>query len=125
MEQLQQHYRQELLRAQLEIQEQTLKNISQEVHDNIGQVLSLARLNINAITFEEPQPLLQDKVKNISGLMSKAIQDLRDLSKSLHSDTITEKGLLGAIEYEFDMMKKAGAYNTSMIVEGEPYNFPD
>ena len=124
-EQLKANFQKEILESKLEIQEQTLKNISQEVHDNIGQVLSLARLNINAITFEEPQPLLQDKIKNISGLMSKAIQDLRDLSKSLHSDTITEKGLIGAIEYEFDMMKKAGAYETSLIVEGELYDLPD
>ena len=33
----------ELLQTQLEIQEQTLKNISQEIHDNIGQALSLAK----------------------------------------------------------------------------------
>ena len=39
-------YEQTLLQTQLEIQEQTLKNISQEIHDNVGQVLTLAKLNL-------------------------------------------------------------------------------
>ena len=124
-EQLRAKFEKEILESKLEIQEQTLRNISQEIHDNIGQVLSLAKLNINTINFDEPQTLMQEKVKDISGLMNKAIQDLRDLSKSLHSDTITEKGLIGAIEYEFDLMKKAGAYDTSLTVYGDMYDLPD
>src|ERR1700704_3816595 len=43
------NFQQEILRTQLEIQEQTLKTISQEIHDNIGQVLSLAKLNLGTI----------------------------------------------------------------------------
>src|SRR5690349_323657 len=34
---MQARFSEELLRTQLEIQEQTLQNISQEIHDNIGQ----------------------------------------------------------------------------------------
>ena len=46
-QQLRTDFNQELLRAQLEIQEQTFQNISQEIHDNIGQMLSLVKLNLN------------------------------------------------------------------------------
>ncbi len=42
-------YERTILQSQLEIQEQTFRNISQEIHDNIGQVLSLAKLNLNTI----------------------------------------------------------------------------
>ena len=45
-EELKTRFNEEILRAQLEIQEQTLINISQEIHDNIGQVLSLVKLNL-------------------------------------------------------------------------------
>jgi len=41
---MQTQFQQELLQTQLEIQEQTLKTISQEIHDNIGQVLSVIKL---------------------------------------------------------------------------------
>ena len=62
----------ELLQTQLEIQEQTLKTISEEIHDNVGQVLSLAKLNLN--TFElNPEKKLTDTKQ----LISKAINDLQ------------------------------------------------
>ncbi len=42
-------FQQELLQTQLEIQEQTLKTISEEIHDNVGQILSLAKLHLNTV----------------------------------------------------------------------------
>lgn len=40
-----------LAQTQTEIQEQTLKNISWELHDNVGQLLSVARMHTNMISF--------------------------------------------------------------------------
>src|SRR5688500_3927507 len=70
---------QEVLKSQLEIREQTFKNISQEIHDNIGQVLSLAKLTVNNIKPSDDDN--RAKVMDVKLLISKAIQDLRDLSK--------------------------------------------
>ncbi|HVZ96642.1 MAG TPA: hypothetical protein VG847_07190, partial [Chitinophagaceae bacterium] len=47
--QLQAAYEKEILESKLEIQEQTFKTISQEIHDNIGQALTLVKLNINTM----------------------------------------------------------------------------
>ena len=44
------------LESQLEIQENTFKNISMEIHDNIGQVLSLAKLNLAKMEMPETGP---------------------------------------------------------------------
>jgi len=123
MEQLQQHYRQELLRAQLEIQEQTFKNISQEIHDNIGQVLSLARLHVNTMNPGDAKDV-QEKIADSDGLIGKAIQDLRDLSKSLNTAFIADIGLLRAIEYELKLTKKVTAYETKLNIEGQPRPLP-
>ena len=109
--------RQELLQTQLEIQEQTLKNISQEIHDNIGQVLSLAKLNINTMNCDEPTAL-QEKINDSKHLISKAIQDLRDLSRSLNTDYVVEMGLLRSVEYELELIKRTGAIETLFRVEG-------
>ncbi len=107
----------ELLQTQLEIQEQTLKTISQEIHDNIGQVLSLAKLNLNTIDLSK-QTELEEKITDSKNLVSKAIQDLRDLSKSLNTDNIAAMGLLRALEYELDMIRKTG-FKTVLDVSGE------
>lgn len=106
-QQLQAQFQQEMLRSQLEIQEQTLKIISQEIHDNIGQVLSLAKLNLNTIDLTK-QEALKEKIFDSKTLVSKAIQDLRDLSKTMNTDNIEAIGLLRALEYEIQMIRKAG-----------------
>src|SRR5947207_14144326 len=85
---LQSQYQPELLSTQLEIQEQTLKNISLEIHDNVGQVLSLAKLNLNTMDIAKTEQL-QGKIDNTLSQVSKAINDLRDLSKSFNTDNIT------------------------------------
>lgn len=58
-EQLRLSYERELLKSQLEIQEQTFRHISQEIHDNIGQMLSLAKLNLSTMDPAQPAPLEQ------------------------------------------------------------------
>jgi two-component system, NarL family, sensor kinase len=115
-EQLRSEFQQELLQTQLEIQEQTLKTISQEIHDNIGQVLSLAKLNLNTMDITK-QDKLQEKISDSKKLISKAIQDLRDLSRSMNTDNIEAIGLVQAIEYEMDMIRKTG-FKTELNTEG-------
>lgn len=116
-DQLQARYHQELLRTQLEIQEQTLKTISQEIHDNIGQTLSLAKLNL--ALEDEQQNGNNIKVASSHQLVSKAIQDLRDLSRSLNTDYVAEMGLIRSIEYELEMISKTGVIKTNLQVEGQ------
>ncbi len=98
-------YEKEILESRLEIQEQTMKKISQEIHDNVGQVLSLAKLTLNSVATAEPA--IQIKVANSADLLSKAIKDLRELARSLQSDDLGEKGLSQAIEDELEVNKKS------------------
>jgi two-component system NarL family sensor kinase len=111
-----------LMQAQLEIQEHTFKNISQEIHDNIGQVLSLAKLNLSAIELN-PEDDCREKAMGAKRLVSKAIQDLRDLSRSLNTDYVSEMGLAKAIEYELEMIRKSALYETALSINGTASSF--
>ena len=115
-------FSQTLLQSQLEIQEQTLKTISQEIHDNIGQALSLAKLNLNTMSIENTEQLLQ-KINNSKELVSKAIVDLRDLSRSLDTDYVADMGLQKAIEYELELIDKSAVIETQMKVAGPLFRF--
>jgi two-component system, NarL family, sensor kinase len=106
-----------LLRAQLEIREQTLKTISQEIHDNIGQTLTLAKLNLALAEKQEHQPG-SSKIADSHMLVKKAIQDLRSLSRSFDTDYVSDMGLQRSIEYELEMISKTGAMATHLYAEG-------
>jgi two-component system, NarL family, sensor kinase len=113
-------FQQELLQTQIEIQEQTLKTISQEIHDNVGQVLSLAKLNLNTVGNITDQRL-QSKIDSTKDLVSKAINDLRDLSRSLHGEKIGEIGLEEAIANELKVLQNTGQYKTGLQINGQVY----
>lgn len=120
-EELRVSYERELLKTQLEIQEQTFRHISQEIHDNIGQMLSLTKLNL--ATMDSAQPaVLEQKILDSKKLVSQAIYDLRHLSHGLSTDAIAEKGLSRAIEQELEMIRKSGSYETLFESEGNPFS---
>ena len=123
MTELKQSYEQELLKSQLEIQEEALRYISQEIHDNIGQVLSLAKLHLNTMVML-PQDENRAAIDNSKQLVSKAINDLRGLSKSLNPDRVKELGLEENIRHELDMLEKTRKYTASLQVKGSVYLIP-
>lgn len=118
---MQSAFDQEVLKTKLEIQEQTLKNISQEIHDNIGQVLSLVKLHLGTIDTDK-QENFREKINSSRDLVTKAIQDLRNLSKSLDADSVKARGLLAAAKTELEIIQRAGVHKTQLIVTGEPYH---
>jgi signal transduction histidine kinase len=112
---LNQAFDEEVLRAKLEMQEETFRHISQEIHDNVGQLLSIVSLNMNTITMEN----LKENIGESSGLLSRAIKDLRDISKSLNANYVSEIGLVAAIKQQVSMISKAGKLDIKINEQGD------
>jgi signal transduction histidine kinase len=94
-----------ILQTEIEIQEQTFQFISMEVHDNITQVLSLAKLYLNCLELNNDSENLS-RLHNSKELISKSLIDLSSLSKSLDSDIIESHGLIHALQFEIERWKK-------------------
>jgi two-component system, NarL family, sensor kinase len=108
----------ELMQTQLEMQEQTFQHISQEIHDNIGQVLTLAKLHLNTLNWNDIT-LTQQRVSTSVEMITRAISELRGISRSLNSDIILQQGLLKALDEELARLKKLGLYEVNLKVTGE------
>lgn len=110
---IKERYQQELLRSQLEIQENVFGHLSQEIHDNIGQSLTFVALSLLTVPVEnnsEAQKYIEESRK----ALQKAITELRDLSRSLHTDRVTEIGLANSIEFELQRLQRTNLYETSV-----------
>jgi signal transduction histidine kinase len=116
-EELKNVYQQEILKAQLEMKEQTLYTVAQEIHDNIGQILSLVKLNLNTVVLENSSPAAE-KIATTKQLVSKAIQDLRNLSKTLNSEHVSHQNLSQSLQFELDLIGRTGVCTTQLEVEG-------
>ncbi|MBV9989503.1 MAG: hypothetical protein JO301_17615 [Chitinophagaceae bacterium] len=108
-EEMKNRYERTLLKTQLEIQEQAFSYISQEIHDNIGQVLSLVRLNLNTLGATITN---DEKIEQTDDLLGKAIKDLRDLSHNLQNNRIHDIGIVESIRQLLFSLEKTGQYRT-------------
>jgi two-component system, NarL family, sensor kinase len=115
---LQSQHTQALLQTQLEIQEQTLHTVSQEIHDNIGQVLGLVKLNLNNLITQQPDT---PKLTDTKDLVAKVINDLRNLTRSLHGGRIADLGLPEALAQELHTLQNTGQFSTQLQTTGKPY----
>ncbi len=117
-EALKDQFEQTLLQTQLEIKEQTLRHLSWELHDNLGQVASLIKINLNTLQLQEPV-LAAEKVEDTKHLVRKLIKDLKQLSVSLSSEGIEQQGLVAALQTEMIRLQKTGSFETSLLTEGD------
>ena len=111
-----------LLKTQLEIQEQTFQNISREIHDNIGLSLTLAKLNLNTLDLEKREKSNELILSSVE-LISKSINDLSDMSKCLNSDALSQQGLLNALQLEVGRIRKLNRFNVEFVIAGNPVFF--
>ncbi len=102
-----------ILNTQLEIQEQTFSQISREIHDHIGQRLTLARLYINGLSVSINKHQ-KDVLKESSTLIEEAIGDLKHLSRSLTANIIRDEGLLQALKLEIERVSKITSLGIEM-----------
>ncbi|MCW3116296.1 MAG: histidine kinase [Chitinophagaceae bacterium] len=110
MEYLKAQFEKDLLQTKLDIQEEVLKNISMEIHDNIGQVMLLANVNTSILLTMPLPPEAAEIIKHNKSLLNNAIEDISQLSRSLHSDRIIELGVFNAIKHELALLQQKGLY---------------
>lgn len=98
-------HKKELLETQVEIQTQTMQYIGQEIHDNIGQKLTLASIYTQLLIFENKAPQVNETIEGINDIINQSLQELRQLSKSLTDDSIKDNTISDLIENECKKIK--------------------
>ncbi len=106
---MQQKFESEMLQTRVEVQDQTMQSIATELHDNVGQLLSLTTLTLNSVNLNDGEKA-RKKIDNSLALVNKSIKELRELAKLLHGEQLVENGLGHAIDQEINWLNKAGTY---------------
>ena len=117
---IKQKFDREIEKSKLEIQEQTLKNIAWELHDNIGQLLSVVNIQLNMLSLDVPLKN-QEQVTETKGVVNSAVQEIRTLSKILNNDVILNNGLVTSLQLELDRFNKLKFLDAEFFVEGDSH----
>ena len=109
--------RREYLLSVIEEKERTMYSISLEVHDNLTQMLSVARLNLHVLA-DEVEPKHVGAVQKVGEVLDKAIVDTHNISHSLNPDYLKNRGLLASLEDEVSWVNTSRSIRCSLVVEG-------
>ena len=106
----QERFEKEIAETQIEIREATLRNISWELHDNIGQLLTLAKIQLQNSTPEN--------IKEVSETITKGLTEVRSLSKLINPEAIKNIYLREALQLEVDRFNRLNFIETTYKVKG-------
>ncbi|MEL0456193.1 histidine kinase [Flavobacteriaceae bacterium SZ-1-7] len=112
----------EIALAQTETQEQTLKNIGWELHDNIGQLLSFANMQLSILKMQMAEDI-KEKFKDTSDALKEGLAEVRALSKTLNNEVVLNNGFEKSITNELNRLKKMKFESAELKIIGEKVDF--
>ncbi|MBX2906341.1 MAG: hypothetical protein KF744_09910 [Taibaiella sp.] len=112
-------FKQEVLQTQIEVQEQSFQYISEEIHDNIAQTLSLARIKLFKTTERATDEAQKASLHTTTELVGNALEGLRSLSHVLNGGLVQQLPLKDSLEKELKYVKDANEIETELRMTGE------
>jgi hypothetical protein len=112
-------YQNEILRTKLEAQERTMNEISKDLHDNVGQLLSLVQMNMYLIAENAPNEKQKQIVERTNGLVEQAVTDLRNISHSMNNNFIERLGLVDVMKKELENIGLSRSISCDIEVRGD------
>jgi len=113
-----QRFEKELANTQLEIQEQTFKNIAWELHDNVGQLLSVVSMQLNIMLTKAPDSI-KEQIVDTKSVVSETVQEIRNLSKTLNNDVIQNIGLVRSLQIEVERFNRLKYLAATIKIKGK------
>jgi two-component system NarL family sensor kinase len=105
-----------LLHSRLEIQEQIFNSISGEIHDNVGQMLSFAKVQLNILA--EKGSFDGSLIVSVKDTINQVIQDLRNIAKGLNSENIQFSSLPDIVARETERINRSGFLEATFAIQG-------
>jgi PAS domain S-box-containing protein len=91
-----------------EVQEEERRHLARELHDEIGQTLTAAKLNLRIIAPEVP-PAAASRLEDSIQILARLLQQVRQLSLDLRPPLLDELGLVPALRWLADQQaQRAG-----------------
>jgi two-component system NarL family sensor kinase len=105
-----------LLKTEIEIKEQTLSYVSRELHDNLGQIASLIKINLGMMRLEDNSSN-HEKLNDSKSLIKGLILDIKSLSTTLKGENLQRFGLVEMIKKDLKRLEKISHVKFKLICE--------
>jgi signal transduction histidine kinase len=83
----------------IEVQESERRAIAGELHDEIGQALTLVKMNLQALQDNQSDSATTGSLSESIGIVEQSLQQVRDLSLDLRPSLLDDLGLIAALRW--------------------------
>jgi signal transduction histidine kinase len=112
-------HKKELLEMKLASQQQTMVFLGKEIHDGVGQKLTLASIYVQSKIHKAEG---QDKqLEEVNKILSDSLQDLRRLSHTLVNPEVVELDLIELIRLDLKRIKELNQVDVDFEIKGLPF----
>ncbi|HTN16099.1 MAG TPA: ATP-binding protein [Chitinophagaceae bacterium] len=118
---LKHQYQSQVLLTKLEVQEQSFNYVSEEIHDNIAQTLSLVKMKLYQVANRTVDPATKQSLDNTSEILGGALHDLRNLSHILNGSLVSKLTLQESIEKELSYLRETNNMKALLTVAGSTF----
>ena len=111
----------EVLRAEREATEHTLVEVGRELHDNVGQLLTVTQMGLHTAQTERPQ---DQQLSTAMEALAQGIEEVRRLGRALNTDLWKERSLVDALDAEVLRLQRLDRAKVELVVTGDPKDPP-
>jgi len=113
----------EILRNTISAQEKERKRIAQDLHDEVGAMLSVVKLNVGRIEKKSAEPAARELATQTKTYLDEVITQVRRISRSLLPPSLDKLGLYFALEELANWINKADQLKIVCWKSGEQFRF--
>jgi signal transduction histidine kinase len=109
----------------VQVQEDERKTISRELHDELGQILTGLRMELGALSQNEPDERYRERLESVKRLAEDALRSVRNMALLIRPSMLDDLGLESALRWQAkEFMRRCGIV-VSVSFEGELESLPE
>ncbi len=107
---------QSLSRRLVEVQEEERRRLARELHDEVGQVLTAVKLNLQAMQRVSDASAPGSGLEESIGIVDRALRQVRDLSLDLRPSMLDDLGLVAALRWYVDQQAQRAGFKAELAI---------
>jgi signal transduction histidine kinase len=120
---IKQEQQEEILKNTIQAQEKERKRIAQDLHDEVGAMLSVVKLNVGRIEKKSEESKAKDLAGETKTYLDEVITQVRRISRALLPPSLEKLGLYFALEELGNWVNKSDHLKIVCWKSGEPFRF--
>jgi len=103
------------------VREEERTMIAQEIHDELGQVLTALKIQISLLAnkLKDDQKPLKQKINSLLDMIDASVESVQKISAKLRPGILDELGLIAAIEWQTEEFEKMTNVKCSLVLPKE------